>query len=325
MAGYEERSLARKMFKCRVIPANAWAFQELFWDVMKSHYGDAFAAVAPQGRKGDGGNDGYHPQNKHYYQVFGPVDPLEKAGSAATKLAADFTKVKDVWGVETGPGLLKFSFVFNDKYLGAPRDVELALNELRAKNSSITFSQYCCRELEDDFMQLPATEWDRVLGGAVPNPKQIGGLDYGVLAEVIHHVMSADVDASDSRLALPPELDHKIRLTGLGSVSAIHIQSGALLAGHIERFFRANSNFALHDLRNHVVGVYETARKVIGQDPTDAEARPDAVFSLFRRTLFPKHATTAMSLAVDAVIGYFFEACDVFDPAARKDLPGAAP
>lgn len=325
MATNEERSLARKMFKCRAILANASGFQELFWDVMKSRYPDDFATVAPQGSKGDSGNDGYRPQAKHYYQVFAPVDPLHKVTTAATKLVADFAKVKRVWGGKGGPGLLKFSFAFNDKYQGAPRDIELALNGLRAKNPSVSFSQYCCRELEDDFMRIPATEWDRVLGGSVPDPKRIRGLDYGVLAEVIHHVMSADVGSSDSRLALPPELDHKIRLTGLGNVSAIQIQSGALLAGHIERFFKANSNFALHELRNHVVGVYETAKKVDGEDPVDPAGRADAVFTLFRRTLFPKHATMAMSPAVDAVIGYFFEACDVFDPNAEKDLPGAAP
>ncbi len=97
MASKEERSLARQMFKCRCILASAKAFQDLFWAVMKAKHGTAFEPVAPQGRKGDGGNDGYLPADKHYHQLYAPLDPKEKAGAAAKKLAQDFAKLKSQW------------------------------------------------------------------------------------------------------------------------------------------------------------------------------------------------------------------------------------
>lgn len=326
MATREDRLMAWRMFKCTASVANAAAFQALFWDVMKAKYGQSFAAVAPQGSRGDGGNDGYHPETKHYYQVFAPVAPREKATGAASKLKKDFAKVKEQWGGNAGPGLLKFSFAFNDKYQGAPKEIELALNALRATHAGIAFAQYCCRELEADFMDLAETDWERVLGGTVPHPAQVTALDYSVLTEVIRHVMCADVADSESRLDLPPELDRKIALTGLGKVNAISIQSGALLTGHIEKYFDAHSKFALDELRDQVVGVYEAAKRVIAEEASrDQASLTDPVFALFRRSLFPKHSTAATGIAVDAVIGYFFEACDVFDPNAAKDLPGAAP
>ena len=118
---------------------------------MKAKHGEAFATVAPQGRKGDGGNDGYLPSTSHYFQLYAPISPKEKVATAAKKVKADFAKIKKAWGTKENK-MSRFSFVFNDKYEGAPNDVEQALNELRAKNAAIAFAQYCCRDLEADFM-----------------------------------------------------------------------------------------------------------------------------------------------------------------------------
>ena len=170
MATKEEHALARRLFMCRVIVTHAKAFQDLFWDVMKAKHGQNFAPVAPQGQKGDGGNDGYHTIEKHYYQLFAPLDPRAKVTTAVGKLVTDFPKVKLQWGGKKGSGLLKFSFAFNDKYEGAPKEIEQELDALRKKHRPIIFAQYCCRDLGTDFMALPETEWDRILGGMVPDP-----------------------------------------------------------------------------------------------------------------------------------------------------------
>jgi hypothetical protein len=322
----ETRALARLLFKCRVILASAKAFQDLFWDVMKAKHGQDFAEVAPQGSKGDGGNDGYLPAERHYYQLYAPISPKEKVTAAARKLSADFTKVKTQWGGTGSPGLRRFSFAFNDKYDGAPKEIELELNSLRATHQTIVFAHYCCRELETDFMGLQDTEWDRIIGMPVPDPSRLVNLDYSVLGEVIRFVLCGDLADSETRLDLPPELDQKIELNGLSRPHAVRVQNGALHAGHIDKYFSANTTFALAELRDHVVGHYETAKKVIRENnPPDGTRPIDALFTLFRHSLFPKGATAAAAIPVDAVIGYFFEACDIFDPKAEKELPGASP
>jgi hypothetical protein len=327
MATKEERALARRMFKCECICANAKAFQDLFWAVMKAKHGTAFEPVAPQGRKGDGGNDGYLPVDKHYFQLYAPLDPKEKAGVAAKKLVADFAKVLIQWGGKKGRGLAMFTFAYNDKYEGMPKDIGLTLNDLRAKHVRVTLASYGSADLETDFMQLLETEWDRILGGAIPDPDRIRNLDYGVFGEVVRHILTADIIESDSRFDLPPELDEKIKLNKLMKRNAVFIQNGALYTGRVEKYFRDNSAFALEELQDHIVGVYEAAKKAVASaPPTDGTAVVDAVFTVFRRSLFPKSATAAMATAVDAVIGYFFEACDVFDPKpTAKGLPGASP
>lgn len=147
-----------------------------------------------------------------------------------------------------------------------------------------------------------------------------------MLGEVVRHILACDVDEEEVRIDVPPELDEKIELNRLSPANAIRIRHGAIQAGHIEKYFRANSAFALSELRDHVVGVYEAAKQVVSKIPPSDIAVVDAVFQVFRRNLFPKHSTAAASVAVDAIIGYFFEACDVFDPnPSSKGLPGATP
>jgi hypothetical protein len=314
------------MFKCRCILANAKAFQDLFWSVMKALHGTGFEPVQPQGSKGDGGNDGYLPRDKHYYQLYAPIDPKEKAARAAVKLAEDFVKVKAQWGGRGSRGISIFTYAYNDKYEGTPKDISQCLQGLRASHKAILFASYGASDLETDFFGLADTEWDRILGGAVPDPDRIVGLDYSVLGDVVRHILACDVDEEEARLDLPPELGEKIELNRLSKVNAIRIEHGALLAGHIEKYFRANSAFALGELRDHVVGVYEAAKQVVTASPAVDVTTVDAVFHVFRRNLFPKHSTAAASVAVDAIIGYFFEACDVFDPnPLSKGLPGATP
>ena len=201
----------------------------------------------------------------------------------------------------------KYTFAYNDKYDGTPKEISLKLNELRAKHKSISFASYSSADLETDFLSLPETDWDRILGGAVPDPDRIANLDYGVFGGVVRQIVAAEIIESNSRFDLPPELDEKIVLNNLSKRNSVLIQNGALYTGHVEKYFKDNSAFALDELRDHVVGVYEVAKKVVADVPPTGEGVvADAVFTLFRRSLFPKSATTATATAVDAVIGYFW-------------------
>jgi len=325
MASKEETYLARRFFKCECIVANATAFQDLFWEVMKAKHGDAFETIAPQGAKGDGGNDGYLPAEKHYFQVYSPLSPKEKGGVAAKKLKDDFETLRSAGSGKKGTRLLKYSFAFNDKYQGIPKDIGLALNDLRQTYSNVIFAHYGCPELEADFLSLPDSKWDGILGMPLPDPTKIVRIDFSVLAEVVKHIMTTEVDDSETRIELPPELDDKIKMNGLSPTHAVKIQNGAIYSGAFRKYFDANSVFALNALRDHVVGIYETAKKVIRDDPANDSRTVDAVFILFRKSLFPKNRTIAAASVVDAVIGYFFEVCDVFDPYIDKRLPGASP
>ena len=245
---------------------------------------------------------------------------------AARKLSKDYSTISNHWGGMDKRGIKKFTFVYNEKYEGMPRDVSLCLQQLRANQPEVTFESCGAADLESDFMNLPEGDWDRILGGAVPDPDRVVSLDYSVLGEVIRHILSCDIDDEETRIVIPPNLDEKIALNNLSQVHAVRIRNGAISVGQIQRYFSSNSTFALQDLRDHVVGIFEAAKQSVAALPPDSEPVVDAVFKVFRRSLFPRRSTVVVSTAVDAIIGFFFEACDVFDPDPQsRGLPGATP
>ena len=323
----EECALARKLFKCNCILANAKVFQDLFWAVMKARHGTLFETVGPQGRKGDGGNDGYLPkETRIIINSMRDSIPRKRPLRLPVSWRLDFALIMKQWGGDGGHSIAAFTFVYNEKYEGMPKDISLCLKDLREKNSEMALTAYGAPDLETDFMLLEDTEWDRILGSPVPDPERIGTIDYSVLGDVVRHVLSSDINDEETRIVLPPGLDEKIALNKLSYVNAVRVKNGSLYSGHIEKYFLLNSTFALGESRDHVVGVYEAAKLSISLTNLEAGSDVDDIFKLFRRSLFPKSAVAATGLAVDAIIGFFFEACDVFDPNPEsKGLPGATP
>lgn len=315
------------MFKCDVILAHGKEFQSLFWAVKKAKHGQDFETVQPQGSLGDGGNDGYLVSTKHYFQLYSPVKPTakDKIKKAVTKLRGDFAKLKKDW--DARGGIAVFSFVYNDKYEGMPKAISQELGTLRKAHPGVTFFAFSAADLELDFMGLPDSEWDGILGGPVPDLERLAGLDYSVLAAVVKHVMACDFEEAESRLELPPELDDKIQVNKLSEFNARKIRNGANMTRLIDRYFEGKSIDEKGELKDRVVSIYERAKKVAAEEPPPDGASPaDVVFKLFRRGLCPKTRTVPTAAAVDAVIGYFFEVCDVFDPKpSSKGLPGASP
>ena len=71
-------------------------------------------------------------------------------------------------------------------------------------------------------------------------------------------------------------------------------------------------------LRRAGNGALQIAKELVSEQRELEIARVDAVFDVFRRSLCPPGSVVGTWLAVDLIIGYFFEACDVFDPNAKK-------
>lgn len=148
----DELLIARILFVNRLLKANNQAFQQFFWAVMRAKHGPEFVEIRPQGRLGDGGNDGYLPADGHYFQVYGPVDPQEKVTEAAKKLAGDFEKLKTSWH-QTTP-IRAYSFVFNDKYEGTFTKIAQTLGKIEKVNPTVKCRPFTAGHLEDVFLSL---------------------------------------------------------------------------------------------------------------------------------------------------------------------------
>ena len=319
----DERLIARILFANRLLKANNQVFQQLFWAVKEARHGQEFVKVQPQGRKGDGGNDGYLPSDGHYFQVYGPIDPEEKVTVAAKKLADDFEKLKKSWN-QINP-IRAYSFAYNDKYEGTFPDNVKALEELKKANQGITFRVFTSGHLEDEFLGLPPEKMDGIIG-LLPDPAKIVQIDYGVLRDVIAHIMASPSNAAPSRFGDLPELGNKITLNNLCSAWGDLIRKGARRSGHVDNYFSKNSTFMKQALRDHLVELYQKVRdagRALSALPAGI-SREDLIFDDFRRALLPENATVPAEAAVEIILSYYFEACDVFDPHADKDSPNAS-
>jgi hypothetical protein len=319
----EELLVARLMFVNRLLRANGSAFQQLFWAVMRARHGTEFVEVRPQGRLGDGGNDGYLPADGHYFQVYGPVDPALKIADAAEKLRSDFGKVSKSWSPTTP--MRAYSFVFNDKYEGTFATLAAALGDLERQNPNVRCRPFTAAHLEDAFVNLPPSGIHNVLGAMLPDPSRVVSVDYGVLREVIAYIMSSPSAQAPTRFGDLPTIGDKIALNNLCAAWADLIRRGARLAGHVDAYFAKNSTFMKQSLRDHIVARYRLARDV-GLAHTkvpSSVSREDLVFEELRDALLPTCATVAEEAAVSILLGYYFETCDIFDPHADEASPSA--
>jgi hypothetical protein len=120
---------------------------------------------------------------------------------------------------------------------------------------------------------MPVTRWHGVIPDSaerrhgrgverpIPDPRAIVNAQFGVLKEVIEHILLAPAATVETRFGDLPELDEKIRLNTLSTLWASMIRAGAIQAGHVDAYFAKNSTFARQHLRDHLVEQYRQARE----------------------------------------------------------------
>ena len=151
MSIIDKKYLSLQFWK-KVHEKNGFEFQTLFSDIMqKKHNG--FIKVRPYGRLGDGGNDGYIPDQGIYYQVYSPQNPTDKSATAAQKMIDDFNNLMASPWVDISQ-LKEYQFVFNDKNNGSDIQLEAAKAKLANDNPGIVFGLLLPVKLLEIFLTL---------------------------------------------------------------------------------------------------------------------------------------------------------------------------
>ena len=128
----------RTLFKVKIYEASGEGFQRLFENIIGYKYAN-FQSVAPYGNQGDGGNDGWIPDENRYFQVSG-----KKANSKLNlpevlkKVSDDFGKLQSYWGK-----IENYHFVYNDRFEGSPAPIGQALLKLKtAVNNGLNLTPF---------------------------------------------------------------------------------------------------------------------------------------------------------------------------------------
>ena len=310
----DEKLFARNMFRLRVHEAKGTAFQELFKKVMQ-YRNPEFTEVKPHGNLGDRSNDGYIRPEGHYFQVYAPENPAGKpaAVAAATKAERDFAGLLSYWNKSTP--VKRYSFVFNDEYRGSPPQLEEALARIQ-KNHGVLAGVFLAKDLEHEALSLPQDQLLDVIGAPVPEPGAFDSVDFGILGEVIRHVMQHTHPLIAEGILTAPDFDEKIKFNGLSRPVAALLNFGSFQNEVVIDYFSKNSTFARQQLRDHLNSLYDKSRRHLVDRGGEPALLGDLVFFDLLDKMTPRsdrRLISAVQQAAIVVMSYYFEACDVFE------------
>lgn len=123
----------RRFFELKLHKSNGSEFQRLVETIMTYRHQAEFRQVKPNGRLGDGGNDGWIPNENIYMQIFAPDDLSKSAYVASKKLKMDFIKILESWS--PSHPMKEYWFIVNDKYNGLSPQVQKAIQELESESN----------------------------------------------------------------------------------------------------------------------------------------------------------------------------------------------
>lgn len=308
--------IARNMFKLRVHEAKGTAFQKLFEKVMV-YRSSGFTPIKPHGNIGDRKNDGYIRSEGRYFQVYAPEDPesSHSVATAASKAANDFEGLKAFW--ESLAPIRDFRFVFNDEYRGSPPPLEAALAKIRDEHG-IEASAFLAKDLEADALSLPQDQLVDIIGVPIPEVGLLDSVDFGILREVICHVLEQRLPIKADGVLNAPDFNEKIKINGLSQAVASLLTVGSYQSEAVEDYFSKNSNFARQEVRDRLSAMYQLSRHRYTGGVESANTA-DLVFFDLLNTVTPssRNAPAQQQAAVQdaaiVVMAYYFEACDIFE------------
>lgn len=273
------------------------------------HHNPNFRPVKPQGRKGDGGNDGYDDKTGTYHQVYGPEYLENVQKQAVEKLQTNFQRLYKEWQESTP--IQHYYFVINDKYKGTYPDIEKAIAELRKQYGEITFGIMLAKDVEAIFMGLQEDGMTDIIG-SIPDPMKISSIDYSVMNEVISHIMNYVGTAIQENYEYEPNFDKKIEFNALSRYVSSILEAKVRDSYILDEYFRRNSEYTRNEIRDRFRTLYEQA-KIETQDTSIEHINiPDLVFFhiVSKASPDPKQA---IKDAVYVLMAYYFAACDIYE------------
>lgn len=154
-------AIARNMFHLQIHEADGQRFEDLFSKIMSYKHRD-FQPARAYGNIGDRKNDGWIESKNTYFQVYAPSNIEKNINNAVNKLEADLEGLINKWN-ELCP-VKKFYFVLNDKYKGAPPQLQQKMLSLKSKFGLEKAGVWVAKDLEFDLFDLRSDMIHSVVG-----------------------------------------------------------------------------------------------------------------------------------------------------------------
>lgn len=299
----------RILFKVKIYEVSGDSFQRLFQDIASYRF-ENFQSVAPYGNQGDGGNDGWIPDEKRYFQVYGKkADSKENPAYAVKKAQEDFEKLTAHWG-----NVEKYHFVYNDRFEGTPAPVIQALLSLQKVHGLSESTVLDGRKLEKIFMDLTRDQKESILN-SIPS-EMPDFIDSRAVGEILKH-LADNVSRSFGLLQqTAPDFDEKIRLNNLTSPIPDVLRNYSYQTQDVEQFLDKIVHLK-QAISEEIKALYSESRNRI---PDGEEDAPNIRYVWMVEELIPPairkahlHSLKAYREASQVVLAKYFEACDIYE------------
>ena len=290
-----------KDFENAFLRAKGDAFQTFFEQLMGRAYKADFMACRPWGNVGDKKNDGFQKSDRRLFQVYAPNDMT--AADAKKKITEDFAGALKHWGTHFD----KWSFVHN-AYDGLPPHVQELLLETERKNPGVKIEPWCLEELRGVFRRLSIDDLRSWFNYTPPTMAEQASIGFDEVRLVLEDIAAREMPANHPVLSVDPG---KLRANRLSSSVQALLTAGMTKAPLVKQFFD----------EWHAPTYGERIAKAFSARYAELKSsapplHPNEIFhELQQWTGGEKPKSSAQLAAVLAVLAYFFERCDIFEPA----------
>jgi hypothetical protein len=298
----------RTLFKLKLYEVYGDSFQRLFNDIASYRYPN-FQAVAPYGNQGDGGNDGWIPDENRYYQVYGKkANSDEKLPYILSKATGDFDKLKTKWGQ-----IDYYHFVYNDRFENAPALIGQKLLKLKNQHNLKDASVLDSRKLEQLFMELNDDQKQSILGSVPIDIPDF--IDSKVVSELLQHL----ADNISPRLSLlnqsAPDFNEKIQFNDLTEPVRDYLKYYSYQIEDVNDFLTKRDIGLQQSIAIEMQEMYEESKTIVPDSIEAANVR----YVWMMEKLIPDNAKAhpymlkAYREAAQVILAKYFEICDIYE------------
>lgn len=299
----------RTLFKLRLYEVSGERFQQLFNEIASNRYPD-FQAVAPYGNQGDGGNDGWIPGEKRYFQVYGKkADSKTNLNYILDKAVNDFTNILNTWGKPD-----YYHFVYNDRFEGSPAPVIKAVSDLKITHNLTESTVWDSRKLEQLFLELDNDKKICILGSIPVDIPDF--IDSRLVVELLKYLADNISDSMSLLNQTAPDFNEKIQFNGLTLPVSIYLKKYSYQTQDVDDFLIKRDAGLKQSIAIEMQEMYERSCKAI---PNNIEDATNMRYVWMIEKLIPDdakkhpHTLKAYREAAQVILAKYFEICDIYE------------
>ncbi len=295
-----QRIVYQSLTEKRVVDQEGQSFEDFFVDVARRLWGDDFEPVRAYGKHGDLKCDGRRISTGGIYQCYAPRGA--DSSEVHKKIKNDFDGALSVWKDR----MKSWSIVVNDRQ-GLDALATLEVEALRKANPEISIKTVLPSDLVKMVLALDIDDLAGIFTIKITEQDTVlSRVTFSDLGAVIDTLSGIDPAPSLASIGLPAT--NKIEVNSLGPEIAALLRQGDLLASHVDSYFQSSGRVEIGERLSEVMKLNYRAMKAAGNDPTQCFF---GIVSICGGLDRPKNQT----IAVLAVVAYYFHKCDIFENA----------